>query len=97
METEPFALFIGKNVVFAALIVGATYLLSSYKGLPNVLIIMGVLILLYTFVTTRMTIGRRIYALGGNEMAARAVGHPHQAADLPHLRQHGRAGRRSPA
>ena len=43
-RSEPFALFIGKNVVFAALIVGATYLLSSYKGLPNVLITMGVLI-----------------------------------------------------
>jgi putative multiple sugar transport system permease protein len=74
MEMEPFALFIGKNVVFAALIIGATYLLSSYKGLPNVLITMGVLILLYTFVTTRMTIGRRIYALGGNKMAAELSG-----------------------
>ena len=35
---------------------------------------MGALILLYMFVTTRMTIGRRIYALGGNEKAARLSG-----------------------
>ncbi len=74
METEPFALFIGKNIVFAILIVGFTYLLSSYKGLPNVLVIMGVLTLLYTFLTTRMTIGRRIYALGGNRLAAQLSG-----------------------
>src|SRR5258708_38311409 len=59
METEPFALFVGKNAIFAMLIVGLSYLLASYRGLPNVLVIMGVLILLYTFVTTRMTIGRR--------------------------------------
>ena len=74
METEPYALFIGKTVLFAALILGFSFLLSSYKGLPVVLIIMGTLILLYTFVTTRMTIGRRIYALGGNMLAARLSG-----------------------
>jgi putative multiple sugar transport system permease protein len=74
IETEPFALFIGKNAIFAILIVGLSYLLASYRGLPNVLVIMGVLILLYTFVTTRMTIGRRIYALGGNRLAAQLSG-----------------------
>ena len=73
-ETEPFALFIGKNAVFAILMIGFGYLLASYRGLPNVLIIMGALILLYMFVTTRMTIGRRIYALGGNRLAAQLSG-----------------------
>jgi putative multiple sugar transport system permease protein len=48
--------------------------LSTYRGLPNVLVIMGVLIALYTFVTTRTTIGRRIYAMGGNEKAAKLSG-----------------------
>jgi putative multiple sugar transport system permease protein len=74
METEPFALFVGKNTVFAILIIGFGYLLASYRGLPNVLVIMGALILLYMFVTTRMTIGRRIYALGGNRLAAQLSG-----------------------
>jgi putative multiple sugar transport system permease protein len=74
METEPLALFVGKNAVFALLIAGFCYLLASYRGLPNVLIIMGALILLYMFVTQRMTIGRRIYALGGNRMAAQLSG-----------------------
>ena len=74
METEPFALFMGKNAVFAIMILGFSFLLASYKGLPNVLVVMGVLILLYTFLTTRMTIGRRIYALGGNKLAAQLSG-----------------------
>jgi len=74
MDTEPFALFIGKNVIFAALVLGFSYLLASNKGLPNVLIIMAALILIYTFVTTRTTIGRRVYAMGGNRLAAQLSG-----------------------
>ncbi len=74
METEPFALFIGKTLIFALLILFFSYRLASYKGLPEVLIIMGVLTLIYAFVTTRMTIGRRIYALGGNRLAAQLSG-----------------------
>ena len=35
---------------------------------------MIVLIALYTFVTARTTIGRRIYAMGGNEKAAKLSG-----------------------
>ena len=74
LDLEPFALFMGKNVVFALLILGFSYLLASYRGLPNVLVIMGALILLYAFVTNRTTIGRRVYALGGNRLAAQLSG-----------------------
>ena len=66
MEDEPGAFFLAKNVAFAAVIVWFCWMLASYKGLPNVLIVMVVLMLVYDFVTRRTTIGRRIYALGGN-------------------------------
>ena len=74
METEPLALFIGKMTIFSALILFITYQLASYKGLPEVLVIMAVLILIYAFLTTRTTIGRRIYAIGGNRLAAELSG-----------------------
>ncbi|MDP9043242.1 MAG: sugar ABC transporter permease [Pseudomonadota bacterium] len=74
MVSEPFPFFVGKNLVFVAIIVGLSWKLASYKGLPNVLIVMGLLMLFYDFVTTRTTVGRRIYALGGNEKAARLSG-----------------------
>jgi putative multiple sugar transport system permease protein len=74
METEPYAFFIGKTLLFVAAIVAFSWLLASYKGLPNVLIVMAVLIVAYDFVTRRTIVGRRIYALGGNEKAARLSG-----------------------
>ena len=51
-----------------------SYLLASYKGIPNVVVVMFLLMLLFDFFTTRTTLGRRIYALGGNEKAARLSG-----------------------
>lgn len=74
MDNEPYGIFISKNLVFAAMIAAFSYLLSSYKGLPNVLIVMLVLMVAYDFVTTKTTVGRRVYALGGNEKAARLSG-----------------------
>ncbi len=74
MESEPAILFMVKNLVFAGMIAAFSYMLASYKGLPNVLIVMLLLMLVYDFVTSRTTVGRRIYALGGNEKAARLSG-----------------------
>jgi putative multiple sugar transport system permease protein len=74
IEDEPFSFFVAKNALIAAAIVFFSYLLATYRGLPNVLITMAVLISAYTFLTNSTTIGRRIYALGGNEKAARLSG-----------------------
>ncbi len=74
MERESTALFIGRNLLLAAAILFFAYLMATYRGLPNVMIVMAALIFLYSFVTTRTTIGRRIYALGGNEKAAKLSG-----------------------
>jgi putative multiple sugar transport system permease protein len=71
---EPTAFFWGKMAIFSAILVTFSYLLASYKGLPNVLIVMALLIALFDFVTSRTTVGRRIYALGGNEKAAKLSG-----------------------
>jgi len=73
-EVTPFYFFIVKNVVITAAVMGFCYLMASYKGLPNVLILLFVLISGYAFVTTQTTVGRRIFAMGGNEKAARLSG-----------------------
>lgn len=73
-EVTPFPFFVIKSVAITAAIMGFCYLMASYKGLPNILVILFVLIAFYTFVTNRMVIGRRIYAMGGNEKAAKLSG-----------------------
>lgn len=73
-DVAPMPLFIAKNVLITAAIMGLCWLMASYKGLPNVLILMFVLIVIYTFVTDQTVIGRRIYAMGGNEKAAKLSG-----------------------
>jgi putative multiple sugar transport system permease protein len=74
VETAPMGLFIFKNALLSALVIAFCAQLGTYRGLPNVLVIMFLLVALYAFVTNRTTIGRRIYALGGNEKAARLSG-----------------------
>ncbi len=74
IEQEPLPLFALKSAGLFAVVAYIGWLLASYKGLPNVLIIMALLIGLYAFVTRDTTIGRRVYALGGNEKAAKLSG-----------------------
>lgn len=73
-KTEPAVMWLLKTILAAGAILYLTYLLSSYRGFPNVLLIMFVLIVVYAFLTNQTTIGRRIYALGGNVKAAKLSG-----------------------
>ena len=73
-EVTPFYFFVAKNALIVGAVMGLSYLLASYKGYPNVLVILSVLVVLYAFVTSQTVIGRRIYAMGGNEKAARLSG-----------------------
>ena len=71
---EPFVFFAAKQAVIALAIVYLSWLMAAFRGLPNVLIVMALLIGIYSFITSKTTLGRRIYALGGNENAARLSG-----------------------
>ena len=71
---EPFAFFAAKNALIFVAIIYMSYLMADFRGLPNVFIVMALLIAIYSFVTARTTVGRRIYAIGGNEKAATLSG-----------------------
>jgi putative multiple sugar transport system permease protein len=73
-EVLPKSLFLAKLIVMAAVINTFTFVLATYEGIPNILVILFVLIIIYTFVMNRTVIGRHIYALGGNEKAAMLSG-----------------------
>ncbi|MHA7773841.1 multiple monosaccharide ABC transporter permease [Roseibium sp. M-1] len=74
IEDEPKSFFIARNVIVAAALIFVMYKLSLFRGLPNVLITMGILTVIYAFITETTTVGRRVYALGGNQKAAKLSG-----------------------
>ena len=74
IEDEPRAFFVARIAIIALALIFILYKLATFRGLPNVLLTMGVLTIIYAFITERTVLGRRIYALGGNEKAAKLSG-----------------------
>ncbi|AIF53417.1 multiple monosaccharide ABC transporter permease [Pelosinus sp. UFO1] len=73
-DVIPINFLVAKIVFVGVAINWFMYLLAAYKGIPNVLILLFILIVFYTFITTKTVVGRHIYALGGNEKAAKLSG-----------------------
>ena len=63
-----------KTLVCIGIVNFFTIKLAMYMGLPLVLLIVLILVILYSFVTSRTVPGRQIYAVGGNRKAAALSG-----------------------
>ena len=74
ISPEPLPIFVIRNAVVAVALMFVGYKLASFRGLPNVVVVLSILTVLYAFFTENTTTGRRIYALGGNEKAAKLSG-----------------------
>jgi D-xylose transport system permease protein len=83
LHHSPFGVVVARIVGVAVVTLGVTGLLSinrsvnpnvEIRGIPYVLPIVGVLLIALTFVLTRTSYGRHIYAVGGNAEAARRAG-----------------------
>ncbi len=73
-SVEAMPLFIVRLALVAAVVMAFVYELASYKGLPVVLLILGVLILVYSAIAKRSVFGRHVYSIGGNLNAATLSG-----------------------
>lgn len=73
-EVTSLSLFMIQLVLMCSVIMLFFYWLARYKGMPTVLVLIGVLTVAYTFFTNKTVFGRYIYAMGGNEKAARLSG-----------------------
>lgn len=71
---ESFPLFVARVVAVGAVVMAFAWQLAHARGLPIVLIILGLLILAYAVVTKRTVFGRQVYAIGGNLSAAMLSG-----------------------
>ena len=70
LEVASFPLFVLKIIVMVAVISLFAYWFSASNGIPNVLVVLSALILIYSYITLRTITGRHIYATGRNEKAS---------------------------
>ncbi len=73
-EVAPLAQELAKMVVISAVVLWIFYKLANYKGIPVALIWIALVLLAYQYITTKTTMGRYLYAVGGNEKATRLSG-----------------------
>jgi putative multiple sugar transport system permease protein len=73
-EVESMNAFTLKAVMTAVVMIGVTYIFASYQGYPVILVILGVIVAAYAFLTNKTVAGRQIYATGGNRKAAELSG-----------------------
>ena len=73
-EVEGSGIFITRLVLISAVVLAASFLLGQYKGVPVVLILVAVVVLAYGYYTQKTVPGRHLYAMGGNEKAAKLSG-----------------------
>ncbi|MBT2508393.1 sugar ABC transporter permease [Streptomyces sp. ISL-98] len=74
LEVLPRSLFLTKCVAMAAAVFAFTLTLASYRGVPVVLLLLAVLLIGFGFVMRNAVVGRHVYALGGNQAAAKLSG-----------------------
>lgn len=63
-----------KAAFFSLVVVIFVTIMNSYRGIPNPVLLMAVVGLIFSYITTDTKLGRYSYALGGNKEATRLSG-----------------------
>ena len=63
-----------RSVVIVAVVMFVTVKLAQYKGIPSALIWVVLVVAVYAYITSKTTMGRYLYAVGGNEKATKLSG-----------------------
>ncbi len=73
-EVLPMNLFILKLAFISVVIAGVTWIFAGYQGLSWAAVILIVVVLIYSYITSKTVVGRHIYAVGGNPESAQLNG-----------------------
>jgi putative multiple sugar transport system permease protein len=73
-ETTPLAAWLAKLIIITAVVMALAFLLGSNKGIPVILVLIGLVVAVYSYFTSKTVPGRYLYAIGGNEKAAKMSG-----------------------
>jgi D-xylose transport system permease protein len=74
LPLKPFGIDLMQTLLFSVFILAFVYLMNSYRGIPNPVLLMVVVALIFAYITGNTRLGRYAYALGGNAEATRLSG-----------------------
>ncbi len=74
LDAAPLVVVVAQIVGLGVMVLIATAVANSDRGVPQITITLGVFLVFWTFVTTRTAFGRHIYAVGGSPEATRRAG-----------------------
>jgi D-xylose transport system permease protein len=74
LGVSPLGYLVVKLVLVAGAILAAVAILNADRGVPLAAVIVVGLMVIFTFITERTRYGRHVFAVGGNEEAARRAG-----------------------
>jgi putative multiple sugar transport system permease protein len=69
-----FPMFIAKLVIISLLTLGLADRFARYRGLPIVVLVLGITVAVFHFILNNTVLGRYIYAVGGNSRSAKLSG-----------------------
>jgi len=73
-EVSPLPMFITKLVIISLLVLSLADRFARARGLPIVVLVLGVTIFIFHFILNNTVLGRYIYAVGGNPRSAKLSG-----------------------
>ncbi len=74
LVAKPLVVIALQTAVLAALTLLAVWYANKDRGVPKVILYLGIFLVFWSFVASRTRFGRHVYAVGGNPEAARRAG-----------------------
>jgi putative multiple sugar transport system permease protein len=74
IEVAPSSMFIAKLIIITILTLGLAERFARFRGLPVVVLVLGVTVFIFHFILNNTVLGRYIYAVGGNPRSAKLSG-----------------------
>ena len=74
LQTKPFVVIVLQSVGLAVVTFAAVWYANEDRGVPKVILILGLLLALWSFIASKTRFGRHVYSVGGNAEASRRAG-----------------------
>ena len=74
LPAKPYVVIVLQTVGLAVATFGAVWYANKDRGVPKVVVILGLFLVFWSFIASRTRFGRHVYSVGGNAEASRRAG-----------------------